>query len=108
MKLITAIVQDKDANNVANALIENDIRATRISSVGGFLRSGNVTFMIAIDEGKVDDVIELISQHSKKRQEFMSGNASLLTLNPELIEPIEVTVGGATIIVQNIERFKQI
>lgn len=44
MKLVVTIVQDKDSNRLSNAFIESDIRATKLSSTGGFLRSGNTTF----------------------------------------------------------------
>ena len=38
MKLVVTIVQDKDSNRLSNAFIESDIRATKLSSTGGFLR----------------------------------------------------------------------
>lgn len=44
MKLIIAIVQDKDSSKLSNALVEADIRATKLSTTGGFLRAGNTTF----------------------------------------------------------------
>ncbi|MDR0899124.1 MAG: cyclic-di-AMP receptor [Lactobacillaceae bacterium] len=107
MKLITAIVQEKDANPVANALVENDIRATRLNTAGGFLRSGNATFIIATEDNNVDNTIQIISDNSKKRTEFVTPPVAL-NMATELTEPLEVTVGGATIIVQDIERFEQI
>ena len=48
MKLVMAIVQDKDSNRLANAFIDANIRATRLPSTGGFLIAGNSTFMIGI------------------------------------------------------------
>ena len=39
MKLVTAIVQDKDATKLSNAFVKADIRATRLTTTGGFLRS---------------------------------------------------------------------
>ncbi len=40
MKLILAIVQDKDSNRLANEFVDANIRATKLSS-GGFLKAGN-------------------------------------------------------------------
>ena len=40
MKLVMAIVQDKDSNRLANAFIDANIRATRLPSTGGFLKAG--------------------------------------------------------------------
>mgnify|MGYP004584092179 CR=1 FL=1 len=105
MKLITAIVQDKDASAVANALVENNIRATRLASAGGFLRSGNSTFLIAVKDEQVKKTISIIKEHSKTRKQFVTPPIGLdMSLN-DVGEPVEVDIGGATVIVQKIENF---
>ena len=38
MKLLLAIVQDKDSNRLSNEFIKADVRATKLSTTGGFLR----------------------------------------------------------------------
>ena len=48
MKIILAIVQDKDSNRLANEFIDANIRATKLSSTGGFLKAGNSTFMMNV------------------------------------------------------------
>ena len=55
MKIILAIVQDKDSNRLANEFIDANIRATKLSSTGGFLKAGNSTFIIGIDDERVDE-----------------------------------------------------
>ena len=45
MKLVIAVVQDKDSNRLSNALVKEGISATKLASTGGFLRSGNTTFI---------------------------------------------------------------
>ena len=67
MKLVVTIVQDKDSNRLSNAFIESDIRATKLSSTGGFLRSGNTTFLIGIEDDRVEEVLGIIKEVSKKR-----------------------------------------
>jgi uncharacterized protein YaaQ len=62
MKLMFVIIRDKDDENVVQALVENNYRVTRVASTGGFLRHGNVTLMIGIEEGKVQAVIDLLRQ----------------------------------------------
>jgi uncharacterized protein YaaQ len=73
MKLMFVIVRDADADNVVQSLTENDYRVTRVASTGGFMRHGNVTVMIGIENEKVQAVIDLLhtaccpsedSQHS--------------------------------------------
>ena len=64
-KLIIAVVQNEDADGVVDALLEEDFRATRLASTGGFLRRGNTTLMIGADEDQVDHVLDLIRQHAR-------------------------------------------
>ena len=40
MKMIIAIVQDKDSNNLSNAFVEADVRATKLATTGGFYGRG--------------------------------------------------------------------
>jgi uncharacterized protein YaaQ len=60
MKLMFVVIRDKDNDNVIRALIENDYRVTRVASTGGFLRRGNVTLMIGVDDAKIQAVIDLL------------------------------------------------
>lgn len=61
MKLIIAIVRDTDDAEVIRQLIDRQYRVTRMASTGGFLRRGNVTLLIGVEDGKVKPVIELIN-----------------------------------------------
>jgi len=64
-KLIIGVVQNEDADAVVDALLEEEFRATRLASTGGFLRRGNTTLMIGADEDQVDRVLELIRSHAR-------------------------------------------
>ena len=68
MKLILAIIQDHIAQDVLNELSENKIRATKLSSTGGFFRKGNTTILIGIEEEKLDRVKEMILNISKNKE----------------------------------------
>ena len=105
-KLIIAIVQDKDAKRLSDEFINNDVRATKLSTTGGFLQSGNTTFMIAIEEDRINDVMEIIKKASHAREEFMTQDISM-NANMEGMAgyPVKVQVGGATVMVLPIEQF---
>jgi len=60
MKLILAVVRDTDSETVIQALLNADYRITRLASTGGFLRRGNTTLMIGVEEAQVPAVIELM------------------------------------------------
>lgn len=106
MKMIFAIVQDKDANKLGLAFVKANVRATRLTSSGGFLRSGNTTFMIGIEDERVEEVLNIIKETSHTRKQFMTPAASLdIAIEATTSAPIEVQVGGATVFVQNVEQF---
>jgi uncharacterized protein YaaQ len=59
-KLIIAIVHADDADRAIRALLEQQIRVTRINTVGGFLKRGNVTLLIGVDAALVEGVIQTL------------------------------------------------
>lgn len=69
--------------------------------------AGNTTFIIGTDDEKVDKAIEVISKHSKKRVQMVPSSASY-GVGMYTTFPVEVTVGGATIFVLDIERFEKV
>lgn len=53
MKLVYAIVNSDDTYAVNKGLLKAGIRATKLSSTGGFLMSGNTTFLICCPDEQV-------------------------------------------------------
>ena len=107
MKLIMAIVQDKDSNRLSNALIKEGIRATKMASTGGFLRAGNTTFMIGIEDDRVQDVLEVIRLNCKVRDQLVTPVTPMGGTTDSYIPfPVEVQVGGAAVFIMPVERFE--
>jgi uncharacterized protein YaaQ len=63
MKLIISIIRDIDDRTVINQLVTHDYRVTRMASTGGFLRRGNVTLLIGVEDDQVQTVIDLIHEN---------------------------------------------
>lgn len=106
MKLILAIVNKDDSGAVSQALTREGYSVTKLATTGGFLKVGNTTFLIGADEDKVDDAIKVIAEHSRQRSQLMPDASSYSGDFSSM--PIEVTVGGATIFVVNVERFEKL
>ena len=104
MKLIYAIVSDDDSTVVSKQLTKNGFFATKLASTGGFLMSGNTTFMVCTDDEKVDAVIDVIKANSKKRTQMVPSSASY-GVGMFTSFPVEVQVGGATVFVLDVEQF---
>lgn len=107
MKMITAIVNKEDAGAVSSALTKAGYMVTKLPTTGGFLLAGNSTLMIGTEDEKVDRVIQIISDHSKQRKEIVPSTASY-GIGVTTAYPLEVTVGGATVFVTNVERFEKL
>jgi len=107
MKLVIAIVQDKDSNRLSTALINEGYRATKLASTGGFLRSGNTTFFVGVEDDQVDDVLSLIKVNCKIRDQLVTPVSPMGASTDTYVPfPIEVQVGGATVFVMPVERFE--
>jgi len=106
MKLIIAIVNKDDAGTVSSALTKAGFSVTKLATTGGFLMAGNTTFLVGTDESRVDEVIAVVEEHSKKRTQ-MAPSASYNTAGYDSF-PVEVTVGGATVFVLDVERHEKL
>lgn len=108
MKLIVAIINNDDANAVMSHLTEAGYSATKLTTTGGFLRSGNVTLIIGVEKSKVDDVINIIGEYSSQRKQITPVNTTYIGESMLSSMPVEITVGGATIFVLDVEQFYKI
>lgn len=108
MKLVFAIVQDEDSVRVMDELNSNGFMVTKMCSSGGFLKAGNTTLLIGVDEEKVDQVLKIIESMSKSHKQvintaMITGAAAMGGAYPSY--PIEITVGGATVFVLDVDQF---
>ena len=107
MKLVLAIVNHDDANAVTQSLTKNGFSSTKLATTGGFLMSGNVTVMVGVDEEKVQNVIDIIKEQSHSRKQLIPTTTEMsYGYYPSM--PVEVTVGGATIFVLDVDRFERV
>ena len=104
MKLIICIVQDQDSANLIEDLTRNDFRITKLASTGGFLKSGNTTLLMGVEDEEVDAALDVIKTNSETREI----TTSLLTVSMPgdtyIPYPLEVKVGGATVFILDVEQ----
>jgi len=109
MKLIIAIIQDKDAGKLTMELSKNNFRSTKLASTGGFLGGGNTTLLIGVAPEKVEEVMNIVKRTCQSRKQVTTpvipvgvGGDSYIPI------PTEVTIGGATLFVMDVESFEKI
>lgn len=106
MKLIMSVISDEDSSSVIGALGQAGFGVTRLCSTGGFLRAGNTTIMIGTDQEKVSEALEIIKSKCQTRRKAipnMELSSGMGVMGSAF--PLEVTVGGATAFVIDVEQF---
>ena len=98
MKLIFAIVGADDAGAVQVALTKAGHMVTKLSTSGGFLKVGNVTFMIGTSDNKVNEIIDIFSTYCRKRTQAAPNNNFFGSdpISDDYAAQIPVSAGGAT------------
>lgn len=107
MKLVLAIMSKNDALVVTDALNEENFQVTKMASTGGFLKSGNTTLIIGVEDGKTNKVIDIISKYSSKRKQMVT-NSMPVYFDSVAQTPFEVTTGGAIIFVLDVDQFEKV
>lgn len=108
MKLVYAIVHDEDSPRLMAELNKSGYRVTKLNSSGGFLRSGNTTLMIVMEEEQLEEVLGIVRQYSSSRKAAINTNVTPSSMTGAYIPyPVEVTIGGATVFVLNVEYFEK-
>ena len=106
MKLIIAIVHDEDASRLVSNLMNEGFGVTKLATTGGFLRAGNTTLLVGVDDDKFDSAMSVIEKVCKSRKQIATSPSPVAgTTGVYVPYPIEVMVGGATIFVLNVEQF---
>ncbi len=106
MKMVIAIVQDQDSQELSDQLVKNNFRATKLATTGGFLRAGNTTFLCGVDDDKVDDLLNVINKTCGNREQLVSPITPMGGSADSYIPyPVEVEVGGATVFVMPVDAF---
>lgn len=106
MKLIIAIVQDEDASRLVSTLMNEGYSVTKLATTGGFLRAGNTTLLMGVDEERFQGAMDIVEKICKSRKQIASAPSPMAGPASVFIPyPIEVMVGGATVFVLEVEQF---
>lgn len=107
MKMVIAVVQDKDSVKLSEGLVREGIRATKLATTGGFLRTGNTTFLIGVEESQVQSVLSIIRMSCRAREQMVTPMSPMASQMDSYVPfPVSVQVGGATVFVLDVEQFE--
>jgi len=88
MRLIIAILHNTDGDPALHALTEAGLGVTLIASTGGFLRHGNATLLIGVQDEQVSAAIQILHEHCPP--------------------PVNPGLKRATVFVLKVDQFEQI
>ena len=110
MKLIIAIVQDEDSSRLLSKLMQQGFGVTKLATTGGFLKAGNTTLLLGVEEERIQEAIQIIEKVCKSRKQTTSAPTAVTGVahGEYSTYPVEVTVGGATLFVLSIDQFMKV
>lgn len=107
MKLVMAIVSNKDLTSVLSATGAEGYFSTKIATQGQFLQNGNTTILFGVSDEKLDALIELIKENVTKRVVKQMSVES--TVEGSLLKkPVDVEEYGAVVFIINVEDFRKL
>lgn len=62
MKLLVFVTDDDHADPTVDVLVEQGFRVTRLATTGGFLRKGNTTLLVGVEDTQVERALALVKQ----------------------------------------------
>jgi uncharacterized protein YaaQ len=106
VKLAVCIVHSRDKGKVADELIKAGFKSTIIGSTGGFLREGNTTFLIGVEDEELPALKTVVEQNCQSREQVVN-MMPYETAQPGafVAAPVKVPVGGAVLFVLDVEQF---
>ncbi|MDD6061932.1 MAG: cyclic-di-AMP receptor [Oscillospiraceae bacterium] len=103
MKLVLAIVNNEDSAVVAAELTRSGFIVTKLSTTGSYLMVGNTTLLIGSEDADVPGIKQIIQKYSKTRTAVKPTSNSLGRGLAFHDMESEVTVGGATVFVLDVD-----
>jgi len=81
MKMMIVILNDQDVDAVISRLVEKEFRVTRVASTGGFLRRGNTTLLLGVQEDRVDEAAVIIRSNCEEHLDSDGCRAMVFVLD---------------------------
>lgn len=104
MKLVIGIINSDDANDLLAEITKASFQATKLSTSGGFLKMGNVTILVGVEDEKVDEVVGIFKACCSRRTQMIPTTPPFLGEGFVSASPVEVTIGGATLFIIDVDK----
>jgi uncharacterized protein YaaQ len=106
VKLVVCIVHNRDKSRITDEMVKAGYKFTIIGSTGGFLREGNTTFLIGVEDEDLPNVQHIVAENCSAREQLV--NITPFEAAPPgafIPSPVKVPVGGAILFVLNVDQY---
>ena len=108
MKLAICVIHNRDRNKLTDDLIRSGFKFTVIGSSGGFLREGNTTLLIGLEQEELGSLEQIIAKNCPSREQVVNvAPADAVIPGTFVTSPFNVPVGGAVFFLLNVEKFER-
>ena len=104
MKLVIGIINSDDANDLLAEISKASFQATKLSTSGGFLKMGNVTVLVGVEDEKVDEVVDIFKNCCSRRTQMIPATPHYMVDGFVSSAPVQVTIGGATLFIIDVDK----
>ncbi len=108
MKLVLAVIQDYDTDAFLNAISAHGLMATRVASAGGFLRAGNTTVFMGVEDDQVQLVKQLLHRHCRLREDSGSIHELGFLDDADIEHVCASRLGGGVAFVARVTHFEKV
>ena len=88
VKLLIAVLWDENAERAVPELVARGFRVTRVASTGGFLRRGNTTLLLGVEDARVDEAVGVLKASGSEVELPGSGRGAIFVLDVDRYEHV--------------------
>lgn len=82
MKIMLIVLNEDDGKKIANELEMDDYKVTRLKSLGGFIKDGQIAIMLALEEYQIKIALKTVKDNLDNSNEKIElDNICTCTLN---------------------------
>lgn len=90
------------ANSLMEVLTQKTFHVTKLATTGGFLRSGNTTLLIGVENSKLNKLLDTISKHHDNYKQTEKNDENMV------IPDDAPHKDGAAVFVLNVEQYEKL
>lgn len=109
--MLFIVAHKENSKELEESLVAEKHHFTKLDTTGGFLQKKNVTYLMGVEDDKVDDVLKIVKKTCKSHEEVIGQPVFTAGGPGEMLMPdgqTKITVGGATVFVIKAEKFVKV